>query len=374
MNESNENPDTARRFEQLGHQAQVVAHDVANWLSVAVGHLSIAAADPSEATPERLQRVRAALENCRELNERVLRFARGDSDQMPILPKLDASKILRGAFADLEALARGRSALRLTQRIAEPLWVEASDTDLANVIENLVANALDATSEGDRIHLSAAVDGPTVLLVVSDTGSGMDAATLARCQEPHFTTKGSAGNGLGLAEVVSRIESLGGTVQIESSPGQGTRVELRLPGATPESRDLARRPVGPRSVLLVEDDPAVQEVLREMCRLDGFTVEVAATGQLAQQRFADQPTDVVVLDLGLPDVDGLEVAKRIRQIRPAVGIVLLSGHIDALEIGEAGVVDFGCTKPIAFESFREILRRAHDLYRRRTNGPAQATE
>ena len=183
--------------------------------------------------------------------------------------------------------------------------------------------------------------GPWVLIEVADTGVGIAPEVRARLFEPFFTTKPRGkGTGLGLYAVYQLARAFGGAVEVDSRPGGGSAFRLVLPAAevpvaapaAPPPDDGA--PVVPARVLLVEDEEMIRHAVRELLRADGHTVTEAADGPSAVATFAADPgaVDVVVLDFVLPRMNGAEVLRRLRALRPDVAVILSSGNVqDGLE-------------------------------------------
>jgi CheY-like chemotaxis protein len=235
----------------------------------------------------------------------------------------------------------------------------ADKGQLETVLVNLATNARDAMHGIGTLTVAAAAErvavgdgrnptlkpGSYLRLSVTDTGSGMDAATLARATEPFFTTKARGkGTGLGLAMASGFAEQSGGSMRIDSAPGQGTTVSLWLPTATeparweaPENRDSGARTAAPRHrrLLLVDDDPIVREVIAEHMTLVGYAVTSACSGDEALTMLdAGEHVDLVLTDLSMPGIDGLTLAREAQRRRPALPVILLTGFAaDGAEVG-----------------------------------------
>ncbi len=243
-------------------------------------------------------------------------------------------------------------------------WATADADQLELALVNLALNARDAMPEGGAVVLGVAVEetpgaSPVWRVWMSDTGPGMSEDVAARAVEPFFTTKERGkGTGLGLAQVYGFARQCGGDVAIDSQPGAGATIEVRLPSAPspPRSAELAGKngagisaPTdqgGSRRVLVVDDDDSVREVLADGLRLDGFQVFEAADGPSGLALVERQALDAVVLDFAMPGMNGAEVAKRVRALRPGLPVAFCSGYADtlALENVQDAVV---LRKPIA---------------------------
>jgi CheY-like chemotaxis protein len=230
---------------------------------------------------------------------------------------------------------------------AGTVWADPGQIE--QVVLNLVVNARDAVARGGKIAvgvanaeldeaaaraLPGARPGPHVLLAVSDTGCGMDAATAARAFEPFFTTKGASGTGLGLATVQAVVRGCGGAVAVETEPGRGTTFRVYLPRATdPAPGDVPQRGAeamqrGNGTVLVVEDEAAVRTIVRHVLTGCGYAVLEAADGAEAVRVAAAHPgrLDVIVSDVVLPDLGGREVVARVAASHPEAKVLFVSGY------------------------------------------------
>jgi CheY-like chemotaxis protein len=257
---------------------------------------------------------------------------------------------------------------------------------LEQVLLNLAINARDAMPEGGRLTIEVRVvelgdayaadhlrvrPGAYALLAVSDTGVGMDAATKARAFEPFFTTKGEKGTGLGLATVYGIVEQSGGSVAVYSEPGHGTTFKVYLPlvpaGAeTPAARSPAGPPPrGTETVLLAEDEGPVRALARAVLERHGYTVLEAADGRaaLAAAALHAGTIHLLVTDLVMPGAGGREVAERLRELRPGLKVLYLSGYTEDAVVrhgvleAEADFLQKPFTPEALARKVREVLSR-----------------
>jgi PAS domain S-box-containing protein len=339
----------AQRLESLGLVTGGVAHDFNNQLTVILGNARIALAELPAGHPARprLERVVAAAEHGAALTDQMLVYAgRTPRTQKPI----DLSWLVDDSL-DL-ARASLPSHVTLSESLAAGVWVQGDDTQLRQVVLNLVANAGEAIGERpgrvevrtDVREVSAAelaeargaeelAPGRCVLLEVRDDGVGIDAETRARVFEPFFTTKLS-GRGLGLAAVLGIVRGHGGRVGVTSEPGRGSCFRVWLPigaeqaAARAGAGHAAEAPEGTGRVLVIDDQEALLELVGEFLCRGGYAVETALGGRAGLERFRAAPDRfaAVVLDLAMPEVDGEQVGHAIRALRPELPLLLMSGY------------------------------------------------
>jgi CheY-like chemotaxis protein/anti-sigma regulatory factor (Ser/Thr protein kinase) len=246
-------------------------------------------------------------------------------------------------------------------------------TELREAVTNLIFNAVDAMPQGGKIMIRTASgsksDQRRVMLEISDSGLGMDEDTRRRCLEPFFTTKGERGTGLGLAMVYGAAQRHKAVLDIDSAPGKGTRMRLEFASTQAQAKRppvVKRAEVSALRLLLVDDDPAVLNSTRVVLELDGHSVVMADGGEagieiLQEAKDSGQSFDVIVTDLGMPYVDGGQLARAAKELFPATTVVLLTGW--GRRMGEADSqsahVDCILPKPLDLDELRSVfVRRA----------------
>lgn len=326
----------AQRMESLGHLAGGIAHDMNNVLAAILGLGTAlrlkAAGDPS--LGKAMNTIVHAAERGRELVKGLTEFARkGRRETCPV----DLNAIVRAeeALLNRTTLQKVEVILELT----EPLPSILGDPHaLGNALMNLCLNALDAMPEGGILRVGTSRVGRDIVeLSVADTGLGMAPEVVEHALEPFFTTKPvGKGTGLGLSVVYGTVKSHGGQVEITSTPGQGTRITLRFPvlpdqaGAEARPAVLNLSPARSLSILLVDDDALVRGTVPEMLSVLGHHAETAAGGPEALERLqAGLQVDLVILDLNMPGMGGLETLQHLRRIRPELPVLIASGYKDA---------------------------------------------
>jgi signal transduction histidine kinase/ActR/RegA family two-component response regulator len=255
--------------------------------------------------------------------------------------------------------------------------VLAAEGEIREVLTNLVFNAVDAMPEGGTLTMSTrrvddAEGSEWVQVEVSDSGIGMSEETRRRCLEPFFTTKGQRGTGLGLAMVYGTMQRHGAQMQIDSTPGEGTRMRLRFrPAGALEQPDTGWGQLAPAAgdrqlrILLVDDDAVLARTLIEILESEGHRVTAATGGQQGIAEFGaalarGEPFDVVITDLGMPNVDGRQVAQAVKAAAPGTPVVMLTGWGRRMnEDGERPLhVDHLLSKPPRLAELRAALARA----------------
>jgi signal transduction histidine kinase/ActR/RegA family two-component response regulator len=335
----------AQRLESVGRLAGGVAHDFNNLLTVISGSATLAQRElpPDHAAVQDIDEIQNAAKRAAELTRQLLAFARR---QVLVKKVFDARDLLVGIERMLSRLLGERVALKL-EITAESLPVSADRGQIEQVIMNLVLNARDAMPDGGTVTISArsaplpdqasGSGAPEyVELAVTDTGAGMSAEVKTRVFEPFFTTKElGRGTGLGLATSFGIVTQHDGHLLLDSQQGQGSsfRVYLPLaPGAAEEnSRSIVRTlPRGRERVLLVEDDPHVRAVAARVLQDAGYGVQTASAGREALAYLEATNYDVLVSDVVMPGLSGVELAEKAISLRPALGVVLMSGYANAL--------------------------------------------
>lgn len=346
------------RLESIGSLAIGVAHDFNNMLSAIIGFGELARdALPQQAqTRDDIEQVMAAADRAAKLTRYLLAFG----SRQPVEPQLvDIGAQLQDLLPILTRLAGPSIRITLAVKVQLSTWLDPSLLEQA--IVNLVVNAKDAMPSGGILRITAeghAVDarhdvclrgcapGEYIHLAVSDNGEGMSELTRGRVFEPFFTTKSEkGGTGLGLASVYGFVKQSGGTVLVESAIGQGTTVRLYLPLVRIAKR-LSSAPVPDRSVkrmrhsatlLIVESDESVRSIARRVLELNGFTVFEASNAATAQVLLDSKPLriDVLLTAMRLPITGGIELARRLRNERPKLQILLMSGAAETKEIEDA---------------------------------------
>ncbi len=373
----------SQKMEAMGRLAGGVAHDFNNLLTVIGGNTEMLLAELSPSTQAHADasEVRDAVQRASDLTRQLLHFSRREVLQRHLV---EPDQIVRGVQQLLRRVIGEQIELDVQLGLASST-VEIDGGQLEQVLVNLSVNARDAMPDGGRLSIrselsqeaipaSARVAYPNpglhARIVVQDTGSGMDAETLARAFEPFFTTKAEGkGTGIGLATVSDIIAANGGCVWIESVVGAGTSVMIALPlavgsagGNTSEADQPP--PMGNGTVLLVEDEEGVRQITHRILRDAGYEVLVATNGQEGISRWhecisASRTIDLVITDVVMPELGGRRMIELLRAESATLPALFVSGYV------EGGLTDHDLAGPTRFlgKPFTrlELLREVSEL-------------
>jgi signal transduction histidine kinase/ActR/RegA family two-component response regulator len=333
-----------QKMEALGRLTGGVAHDFNNLLAAVLGSLELATLRVTDPTVTRLLNAATrAAERGAKLTAQMLAFSR---NQRVALQAIDPNDMIRG-MDEMLRRTLGPS-IQINYRLADDLWPATADpTQFELAILNLAINARDAMPSGGILALTTRNatageatppdlrPGDYVLVSVSDNGVGMPAEVRERAFEPFYTTKGvGKGTGLGLSMVYGLAKQGGGTVTIDSEPEWGTSIHLYLPrsAAAPVAAEVPAAPVAAAPaarILLVDDDNDVREFAAEVLRGLGHEVVESPNGVDALQRVTDDAGfDLMIVDFGMPLMNGAEVAAAVKLRRPQLPIIFITGYTE----------------------------------------------
>ena len=374
----------AQKMEAIGQLTGGIAHDFNNLLTGIIGAMDIVkrriAAGKYEDTERFMDAAVTSANRAASLTHRLLAFSR----RQPLNPTVaDANRLVRG-MEDMLRRTLGER-IQLKVELAAGLWPTLTDAhQLENAILNLVINARDAMTDGGRLTIAVFNDtvdaataaaeteaepGDYVVVCVRDTGSGMAPEVVAKIFEPFFTTKPvGQGTGLGLSMIYGFVKQSHGHVRVESEPGQGSAISLYLPRhAGPHAADTPlslTTPTGAgETVLLVEDDSSVRLLIGEVLRDLGYACIEASDSQTALPMLkSNVRLDLMISDIGLPGMNGRQLADLARQHRPELKILFVTGYAEHAT-GREGFLERGMglvTKPFTLDALAlkisEIIR------------------
>jgi PAS domain S-box-containing protein len=349
-----------QKMESIGRLAGGVAHDFNNILSVIVGHVELArgSSTAEPAVLRHIDQIQQAANRAAALTRHLLAFSRREVIQPTVL---DLNVVVHNLARMMSRLIGKHIALEITSAPAAAK-IKADLAQVDQILMNLVINAVDAMPKGGKIFIETAnteLDenfmrgresprpGRYVMLSVSDTGTGMDEKTMAQIFEPFFTTKPvGQGTGLGLSMVHGAVEQNGGYITVYSQVGKGTTFKIYFPAvderAETEPPRQQRLRKGWETILLVEDDEALRHLTAALLVGQGYKVLEAKNGAaaLAIAREKSAPIHLVLSDVVLPDLNGVELAGQLKKQRPGVLVLYMSGYPGEL-LSHHGVLDPG---------------------------------
>jgi CheY-like chemotaxis protein/anti-sigma regulatory factor (Ser/Thr protein kinase) len=356
--------------------ASGIAHDINNAISpVALYADSLLERETtiSEQGRSHLQTIQRAIHDVAATVSRMREFYRQREPQLMLAPVQlnelvpQVVDLTRARWSDMPQQRGVTIDLRTSLDARLPVIMGAA-SEIREALTNLILNAVDAMPQGGVLTVRTCVGEPgQVHLEVSDTGVGMDEAARRRCLEPFFTTKGERGTGLGLAMVYGVAQRHSAEIDIESAVGKGTTVRLCFPAAVsavmPEETVAASVPTGLR-ILIVDDDPVLLRSLRDTLEADGHEVVAANSGQqgidLCRASLASNLCfNVAITDLGMPYVDGRQVAAALKAMAPLTPVIMLTGWGQRL-VTEGDIpahVDLVLNKPPKLRELRDALAR-----------------
>ncbi len=376
----------SQKMEAVGRLSGGIAHDFNNLLGVIIGYSEsieyrLAPNDPLRKSAEE---IRKAGERAASLTHQLLAFSRQRVLQPQILD-------LNALVADMGKMLKRLIGMHieLTTNLATELGrVKAEQSQMEQVIVNLVVNARDAMPEGGKLLIETSnldvnenfascfpflQPGPYALLTVTDTGIGMDANTRRHIFEPFFTTKGPGkGTGLGLATVYGVVKQSGGGVIVDSEPGKGSTFKIFLPQTQESAETIApdefaangSMETGTGTILLVDDEEALLTLVAERLTECGYTVLSARDGIQALEiaRSCKESIDLLLTDIMMPRMGGLALARCVSELRPGIRIVFMTGHAER-EASDREALRSGAEsiqKPFSHEQLVRTVRQALD--------------
>jgi len=368
------------RLRALGQMASGIAHDINNAISPMALHTQSLLETGGNLSP----RIRSYLEIVHRVTDdvtatvaRMREFYRERDPQMTLEP-VDLNQLAhqvidltRARWGDLPQRAGVTIEMRTDLAVGLPP-AKSIASEIREALTNLIFNAVDAMPQGGQLTVRTGMAGPgrdarRVQIEVIDTGIGMDDDTRRRCLEPFYTTKGERGTGLGLAMVYGAVQRLDGDLEIDSALGKGTSFRLIFPvleqASTAPVQVGAPVAVPPLRILIIDDDPVILDSMRLVLELDGHTVTAANDGRAGVETFksayeAGETFAVVITDLGMPYMDGHEVARAIKTMSSNTPVILLTGwgrRMSGSDHDMPANVDRTLDKPPKLPELREAL-------------------
>lgn len=374
----------AQKIESIGRLAGGIAHDLNNLLSPIIGYSEMVLFEIPEDEPmfEDVAQIREAAHRAKELTQQLLAFSR---KQVLRMKAVDLNEIVLDSKSMLRRLIR--EDIKVDFEIQPEIGsVMADSTQIQQILMNLALNAGDSMPNGGKMTIGTSnvfldeefqkhhpvIDvGDYVLLSVSDVGIGMDEETISRIFEPFYSTKEKGrGTGLGLATVYGIVKQHGGYIWAYSEPEQGSIFKVYLPrtkNKTSKRQALTSKPVsayGSERILVVEDEHAVRKLTCKILRKQGYDILEAESATHALQYAAnpENPIQLLLTDIVMPDMNGKELYTNIQKIRPEVKVLYMSGYTNDV-IAHHGILDKGIRflqKPFSVDRLTKKIRKALD--------------
>ncbi|HEY3761906.1 MAG TPA: ATP-binding protein [Verrucomicrobiae bacterium] len=372
------------RLKALGQMASGIAHDINNALSPIIGFSDLIVqmqAGLSEASKKHLKYIKTAGEDIAHIVQRLRDFYRPRSEESLKMLNLNPlmEQVVDMTRPRWRDIPQSRGVMIEIKMELDPTAPDlaGNESEIREALTNLILNAVDAMPQGGAITIRTrekrfgSGEGGNrsehVILEVIDTGVGMDEKTRQRCLEPFFSTKGKRGTGLGLAMVYGVMERHEGQIEVDSEENKGTTFRLIFPVIKLEEEETEAEEAaipGPFRILCVDDEPPLRELIREMLERDGHKIEVTDGGQAGIEAFraaqqSNRPFDAVITDLGMPYVDGREVAATVKHESPNTPVIMLTGWGAFMKSDNSAPseVDGILSKPPHVAEIRALLRK-----------------
>jgi PAS domain S-box-containing protein len=359
------------RLRALGQMASGIAHDFNNALTPILGYTELLFGmpqilDDKEKAMSYLKLMNTTAKDASSIVMRLREFYRQRKEDEIFVP-VNLNRLVKQTIELTRAKWKDQAqsdniTISLRTELQQVALINGNESELRNLLTNLIFNAVDAIHESGTITIRTSVEHDFLVLEVSDTGCGMTDEVKQRCFEPFFSTKEERGTGLGLSVVYGIIQRHEGTINIESTPGEGTTVIIRLPIPKETQKDAGQAAgaiTRSLNVLLVDDKPEVRDVISQYLLVDGHTVETANNGREGLETFYSKRFDLVITDRAMPDINGLQLAALIKQAAPNKPIIMLTGFSDMMKVTDdfPEEVDHLLSKPVTLNDFREALAK-----------------
>ncbi len=360
----------SKKLAALGQISSGVAHDFNNVLTGVLGRVQILKRQTNDKRIlKNLSMIELAAQDGSATVKRMQDFARLRTDEKFV--PIDVREIIEEVLALTRPKWRDNAEMQgviiePVVEMDEQFFVLGDPSDLKGAFTNLIFNAVDAMPEGGVLTIRAERKAEKILIKFEDTGIGMTEDTIERIFDPFFSTKGVKGTGLGMSEVYGVIKRHRGSIETSSVVGKGSKITISLPsvkkGVSAEETDeiLDKHE---SKILIIDDEEYILDMLEELLEDQGHKITTSSSTANGLELFKKSNFDIVITDLGMPDMSGWEVAERIKKMNPSISVILLTGwalNLEAEKIKENGV-DFTLQKPFSEEDLYSIILDAKKL-------------
>ena len=376
LRQTQEQVDRQERLRSLGNMASGIAHDFNNALGPILGYSDLLLTYPETLAEEEtatsyIKDINTAAKDAQEVVGRLNEFYR-HRDDFQVETKVDLNKIIAEAISLSRprwremTQANGISVNIHTDLNDDVPYIFGREASLRTALINLIMNAVDAMPQGGNITIYTSLDGDKVILGVADTGMGMTEEVRKRAAEPFFSTKDDEGAGLGLAMVFGVAQSHDGSMELDSTPGEGAAVVLRLPiEKSEEPKEVPSPPVATDelehglNILVADDEAPMRDLLVDYLKKDGHTVETAVNGLAAMETFKDGNFELVITDRAMPEMGGDQLALNVKSVASEVPVIMITGFGGMMvSSGEHPPgVDLVVSKPITIGGLRDAIKQ-----------------
>ncbi|MFZ2447758.1 MAG: ATP-binding protein [Syntrophobacteraceae bacterium] len=358
----------SEKLAALGTMAGGVSHDFNNLLMAILGHIQLILPQiEDEEIRRRLQNIEKAVYDGSNTVRRLQRFTEREREPKAMASTVDVDEAVKDVI-DLTRprwknfMERSGYHIDLQLELAGDCLAAINASDLREVVTNLLLNAIDAMPQGGTLTFRTRRQGEHVVLEISDTGIGMSKEIAEKIFDPFFTTKGIGNSGLGLSVSWSLLGRYGGDIQVRSKPGKGTTFVIKLARAEAARAQAGAKPTEGTSsyrLLLVEDDPEILNILRDMLRLKGHRVVAVSDSEKALEMISASNFDLVLTDLGMPVVSGWEIAKHTKARNAKTPVVMITGwgaQYEEENLAARGV-DLMLAKPLSWDKLLNSIEK-----------------
>lgn len=355
----------SEKLRALGEMSAGIAHDFNNILGAIIGRAQLMKGQVQDPAIVRgLDIIEKAAVDGAFTIKRLQEFTRKPSNQL--FKHVDLVQV----FEDTLSMTRTRwediahvngIQYDITTQYDQVLPILGERSELIEVFTNIIFNSLDAMPGGGRIHIHVGTICEKVFAFLTDTGCGMDEETRKRIFDPFFTTKGVKGNGLGMSVAYGIINRHKGEIEIESEPGKGTTVRIYFPVNTQAVRPSDEEKIAPQKkmarFLIIDDEGPIRDLLAELFLEQGHEVFTASGGKEGVELFRSYAPDLVITDLGMPEVSGWEVASTVKSLKPSTQVILMTGWGVTLDDEQARRkgVDVVVCKPFQINEIQKVV-------------------